>query len=54
LAQTPLSYDLPDTYDARDLVSEQVLSAANVPPHARSGFTPHSVLVLRKRDDPVA
>ncbi|MDX2382246.1 MAG: methyltransferase domain-containing protein [Acidimicrobiia bacterium] len=43
-------YDLPETYDARNLVSEQALSAANVPPHAWTGFTPHSVLVLAKRD----
>lgn len=43
-------YDLPGSYDARDLVDERSLRAANVPPHAWTGFTPHSVLVL-SRDD---
>jgi phosphoglycolate phosphatase len=41
-------YDLPETYDARDLVSEEALRAANVPPHAWTGFTPHTVLVFDK------
>jgi phosphoglycolate phosphatase len=43
-----LVYDLPDRYDARDVVDEETLLAANVPAHAWTGFTPHSVLVLSK------
>lgn len=43
-------YDLPRSYDARDLVDENALRASNVPPHAWTGFGPHSVLVFGKRD----
>jgi phosphoglycolate phosphatase len=43
-------YDLPATYDARDLVDEASLVAANVPLHAWTGFTPHSVLVFARGD----
>lgn len=41
-------YDLPHDYDARRLVPEHTLLAANVPPHAWTGYTPHSVLVISK------
>jgi Methyltransferase domain len=43
-------YDLPTEYDARHSVSEARLLAANVPPYAWTGFTPHSVLVFGKDD----
>lgn len=43
-------YELPPEYDARHLVPETALRAANVPPYAWTGFTPHSVLVLGKLD----
>ncbi len=43
-------YALPSEYDARDLAPEAALLAANVPQHAWTGFTPHSVLVLGKHD----
>jgi phosphoglycolate phosphatase len=43
-------YDLPATYDARDLVDEALLVGANVPRYAWTGYTPHSVLVLAKGD----
>jgi len=43
-------YDLPTDYDARRLVPEAALLAANVPRSTWTGFTPHSVLALGKGD----
>ncbi|MEM8790248.1 MAG: methyltransferase domain-containing protein [Pseudomonadota bacterium] len=41
---------LPDRYDARDWVSEDELRRCNVPEMTWAGFTPSTVLQLRKED----
>jgi phosphoglycolate phosphatase len=43
-------FKLPAEYNLEDVVQPELLDAHNIPPYARRGWTPHSVLVMRKSD----
>lgn len=43
-------FKLSDKYDLEELVDSALLDRHNIPPYARRGWTPHSVLVMHKSD----
>lgn len=43
-------FKIPEVYDLTAIFSQDVLREANVPPEAWRGYTPHSVLTIRRGD----